>query len=156
MFLASNSLHNLRGQKWSCPCYHARHLQQIQWSKLLCGMYGFTAKLSVPPSTTMSLINKINIYCKISLQLPFPLKLSVQSTTRVPRMLWFLDPKSNHETRWLWIPRTVFSVKPQNGSKKFLKSTFWAFFHEIVHCCKDICFSQLRSIYFKSNFLIKV
>ena len=26
------------------------------------------------------------------------------------------------------IPRTVFSVKPQNGSKKFIKSTFWAFF----------------------------
>ena len=48
MFLASNSLHNLRGQKWSCPCYHARHLQQIHWSKLLCGMYGFTAKSSVP------------------------------------------------------------------------------------------------------------
>ena len=40
--LASNSLLNLRGQKLSCPCYHARHLQQIHWSKLLCGMYGFT------------------------------------------------------------------------------------------------------------------
>ena len=46
IFLASNSLHNL-GQKWSCPCYHARHLQQIHWSKLLCGMYGFMAKSSV-------------------------------------------------------------------------------------------------------------
>ena len=47
MFLASISLHNLRGQKWSCPCYHARHLRQIHWSKLLSGMYGLTAKSSV-------------------------------------------------------------------------------------------------------------
>ena len=46
-FVASNSLQNIRGQKWSCPCYLARHLQQIHWSKLLCGMYGLTAKLSV-------------------------------------------------------------------------------------------------------------
>ena len=44
MFLASNSRHNLRDQKWSCPCYHARHLQQIHWSELLCRMYGLTAK----------------------------------------------------------------------------------------------------------------
>ena len=29
------------------------------------------------------------------------------------------------------IPRTVFSIKPQNGSKNFLKSTFFAIFHEI-------------------------
>ena len=29
MFLASNSLHNLRGQKQSCPYYQARHFQQI-------------------------------------------------------------------------------------------------------------------------------
>ena len=28
-----NSLCNLRGQKWTCPCYHARHLQQIHWQK---------------------------------------------------------------------------------------------------------------------------
>ena len=47
MFMASNSLHNMGGQKLSCPCYHARHLQQIHWTKLFCGMYGFTAKLSV-------------------------------------------------------------------------------------------------------------
>ena len=44
MFLASNNLHNLRGQKWSWPCYHARHLQQIHWNKFLCRMYGFMAK----------------------------------------------------------------------------------------------------------------
>ena len=41
------------------PSYHTRYLQQIHWSKLLCGMYGFTAKSPVQHSTTMSLINKI-------------------------------------------------------------------------------------------------
>ena len=34
--------------------------------------------------------------------------------------------------RGSWIPRTVFSIKPQNGSKNFLKSTFFAIFHEIL------------------------
>ena len=27
--------------------FHTRHLQQIHWSKLLCWMYGFTAKSSI-------------------------------------------------------------------------------------------------------------
>ena len=35
-------------------CYHARHLQQIDWSKLLCGMY----------STAKSSISRLNI-CQI-------------------------------------------------------------------------------------------
>jgi hypothetical protein len=47
---------------------------------------------------------------------------------RRSRILWFLVPKSNHEMQESRIPRTIFSVKPQNGSQKFLKSTFWAFF----------------------------
>ena len=47
VFLASNSFHNLRGQKLLCLCYHARHLQQIHRSKLLFGVYGFTANLSL-------------------------------------------------------------------------------------------------------------
>jgi hypothetical protein len=36
--------------------------------------------------------------------------------------------KSNHEMHGSWISRTVFSVKPENGSKKVLKATIWAFF----------------------------
>ena len=28
-------------------CYLARHLQEIHWSKLVCGMYGLTAKSSI-------------------------------------------------------------------------------------------------------------
>ena len=49
-----------------------------------------------------------------------------------PCISWFLVPKSNHEIWGSWIPRTVFSIKTQNGSKKILMSTFWAFFHEIL------------------------
>ena len=64
MFLTSNSLHNLRGQKWSCPCYHARHLQQIHWSKLLCGMYGFTAKSSVPRPKVYLTIQNLDMVIK--------------------------------------------------------------------------------------------
>ena len=45
---------------------------------------------------------------------------------------WFFLPKCNHEMRGSWIPGTVCCVKPQNGSKSFQKSTFWAFFHEIM------------------------
>ena len=48
--------------------------------------------------------------------------------TRGPRISWFLVPKSNHEMQGSWIPRSVFSVKPQNGFQKIWKSTFWAFF----------------------------
>ena len=36
MFLASITLHNLRGKKLSCPCYHVRHLQQIDWNQVFC------------------------------------------------------------------------------------------------------------------------
>ena len=53
-------------------------------------------------------------------------------STGGPRISWFLVPKSNHEMWGSWIPRTVFSIKPQNGSKKahflslfFIK--FWFF-----------------------------
>ena len=29
-FLASNSLHNLRDHKWSCPCYNPKNFEQIE------------------------------------------------------------------------------------------------------------------------------
>ena len=45
-FLASDSLLDLRGQKLQCLCYHTTHLQQIDSSKVLCGMYGLMAKSS--------------------------------------------------------------------------------------------------------------
>ena len=58
VFLASNSLHNLRGQKWSCPYYHARHLLQIHW--IFCeGFMVSQPNRLFQHSTTMSLINKI-------------------------------------------------------------------------------------------------
>ena len=48
-----------------------------------------------------------------------------------PHISWFLVPKGYHEMRGSWIPRTVFSIKPKNGSKKFPKSPFSADFQEI-------------------------
>ena len=49
-----------------------------------------------------------------------------------PRISWFLVLWGNHEMQGLWIPGTSFSVKPQNASKIFQTSTFWAFFHGIL------------------------
>jgi hypothetical protein len=46
------------------------------------------------------------------------------------RDFWFqglIMKCGDHEFRGLF-----FSVKPQNGSKKYWKSTFWAFFHKIL------------------------
>ena len=44
-------------------CYHARHLQQIHWSKLLCGMYGFTAKSSISRLNICQILMRYTIIC---------------------------------------------------------------------------------------------
>jgi hypothetical protein len=59
VFLASNSLYNLGGQKRSCPCYNPKNFEQIHWRKLFCRMYGLAVILSISTWTTMCLINKI-------------------------------------------------------------------------------------------------
>ena len=43
-------------------CYHARHLQQIYWSKLLCGMYGFTAKSSIATLNICQILMRFTIF----------------------------------------------------------------------------------------------
>ena len=48
-----------------------------------------------------------------------------------PHISWFLVQNGYQEMRGSWIPRSVFSVKFQNGSKKFPKSPFFCNFHEI-------------------------
>ena len=53
------------------------------------------------------------------------------NTTGGPRISWFLVPNGYHEMGGSWIPRTILSVKSQNGSKNFPKSPFFANFHEI-------------------------
>ena len=68
-----------------------------------------------------------------------------------PRILWFLVPESNHEMRGSWIPRTVFSVKPHNGSKKIWKSTIWAFFPYSNSISKSTCLLN----FLKLSFLIR-
>ena len=49
---------------------------------------------------------------------------------RSPCISRFLVPKVIHEMRGSWIAVFVFSVEPQNGSKTFQKSSFWAFSHD--------------------------
>ena len=60
-FFWKNGLFFLRSEAefFLSPCYHARHLQQFQWFKIFCRMYGLVVMLTIPTSTTMSLINKI-------------------------------------------------------------------------------------------------
>ena len=48
MFLDSNRLQNLEGQKWWCPCYHAWHLQQIHMNKVFCRIYGLGVNIARP------------------------------------------------------------------------------------------------------------
>ena len=43
-----------------------------------------------------------------------------------------LVPKSFHEMSGSQISRTLFSVKPQNWFKEFLKSPFFANFHNLL------------------------
>ena len=45
VFLVSNSLHEVGGQKWPCPCYRARHLQQSPWKHFFYRMYGLGVML---------------------------------------------------------------------------------------------------------------
>ena len=102
MFLASNSFHNLRGQKQLCPCYHARNLQEIHWNKLLCGMYGFTAKLSVPRLNICQILMKciclgksclqcVSLVCPFYNRLKYPFDYSFPKLkTPQPKFFWCL------------------------------------------------------------------
>ena len=60
------------------------------------------------------------------------MRKSLKPNAGGPRISWFLVPKSNHEMWGSWTPGTVLSVKPRYGSKSSQKSTFWAFFCEIL------------------------
>ena len=62
----------------------------------------------------------------------------LNNDTGGPRISWFLVPNGNPEMRGSWIPGTVFSIKPKNGSKEFQKSPFWASF------CKILCIKRLK------------
>ena len=45
------------GRIFLSPCYQARLLQQIYWFKIFCRMYGLIMMLTIPRSSTVSLIN---------------------------------------------------------------------------------------------------
>ena len=48
-----------------------------------------------------------------------------------PRILWFLVRKGYYDSGIMNSEDCLFSIKPQNGSKKFTKSPFSAVFHKI-------------------------
>ena len=57
--------------------------------------------------------------------------MKLVSDTGGPRISWFLVPRGIPKCEESRNPRTLISIKPQNGSKNFLKSPFFANFHEI-------------------------
>ena len=59
VFLASNSLHDLGGQKRFCWCYNTKFFEQSQWNKTFCRMYGLAVMLSISRRTTIKNIDKI-------------------------------------------------------------------------------------------------
>ena len=134
MFLASNRLHNLRGQKWSCPCYHAKHLQQIHWSKLLCGMYGLTAKSSVPRLNICQLLMRLfwvaNVWhCFIHLEVIFLRNFSSFST----------------------------SVLFYRGSRgRWIENKFWSKSASVLLCClwkfRHLVLWPIRSVHLRRTF----
>ena len=59
VFLASNSLHDLWGQKKICPCLNSLNFEQIQWNKIFHRMYGLAVNLIMSVSGHPSIINEI-------------------------------------------------------------------------------------------------
>ena len=45
-------LHNVWGQKQSCPCYNARNVEQLHWNKIFCRVYCLVWMLYVARWTT--------------------------------------------------------------------------------------------------------
>jgi hypothetical protein len=88
---------------------------------LSCWLYLYNRWIRSPPFLARS-----TVICnhKIGLKTTFEMIWD-------PRISWFLVPKGCYEMRASWIPRTVFSIKPKNGSNNFLKSPFFANFREI-------------------------
>ena len=69
VFLASNSLHDLWGQKKICPCLNSLNFEQIQWNKIFHRMYGLAVNIIMSVSGHPSIINEIvwtEEYCQTS------------------------------------------------------------------------------------------
>ena len=61
--MASNSLHNLGGQKLPCPCYNTKNFEQIHWYLIFYRMYGLAVMLSIQHRLPcLLLIRRLN-YC---------------------------------------------------------------------------------------------
>ena len=61
VFLASSGLHDLWGQKKSCPCLSLLKFEKLQWNKFFNRTYGLTANRSISPSGHPLIINKIHV-----------------------------------------------------------------------------------------------
>ena len=72
--------------------------------------------------------------------------------TEGPRILWFLVLKRNHEMQGSWILRTVFSLRPQNRSKKILKSFSSLFFMKFWFFPIKKAFPNLHAYWIACNF----
>ena len=48
VFLASNILHDLGGQKQSCTYYNTKNFEQIRWYEIFYRVYGLAVMLSSP------------------------------------------------------------------------------------------------------------
>ena len=57
--MASNSLHNLGGQKQSCPCLNSYNFEQNQRNQLFHRIYGLAVNLIMTPSGQLSNIDEI-------------------------------------------------------------------------------------------------
>ena len=61
VYLASNSLHEVRGQRKSCPCLNLYNFEQIQWNKLFHRIYGLAVNLIMTLSGHLSNIDEIRL-----------------------------------------------------------------------------------------------
>ena len=96
-------------------CYCASHLQQIHWSKLLCGMYGLTAKSSVATMNICQLLMicpESRVFC--SWNSGSSLQINQASTKRTLFLHYFLVAavwKTKIQFVWAKLHRNIFSHK---------------------------------------------
>ena len=105
--LASNSLHNLGGQKQLCSCYHTRHLLQIHWDFFLDVWFGRDADYFKIQSTAIIIYSNSRIDLNVTLYFydnlvikktffqPFP----IRSMPQLLRNRWATPQRTNPERK---------------------------------------------------------
>ena len=104
-------------------CYHARHLQQIHWSKLLCGMFGLTVKSSIAGLNICQILMRFvcmlcNMYVSNTTYIcPIALQQYISSFRPWKSRIYFWRKISANPIVWY--------VQYRNGSKTFNENAFW-------------------------------